>query len=88
VADVPPGSVKRSGGYTVGNNGDYFAAAGVDEAVDDAGGVAVEARDLPLSLAPKAVILVASGTLMGVNTPAWSRKPWDPLHSTSLRRRP
>ena len=27
VADVPPGSVKGSGGYAVGNNGDYFAVS-------------------------------------------------------------
>ena len=27
VADVPPGSVTRSGGYAVGNNGDYFAVS-------------------------------------------------------------
>ena len=27
VADVPPGSVKGSGSYAVGNNGDYFAVS-------------------------------------------------------------
>ena len=27
VADVPPGSVTGSGGYAVGNNGDYFAVS-------------------------------------------------------------
>ena len=27
VADVPPGSVKGSGGYAVGNNGEYFAVS-------------------------------------------------------------
>ena len=27
VADVPPGSVKGSEGYAVGNNGDYFAVS-------------------------------------------------------------
>jgi nitrite reductase/ring-hydroxylating ferredoxin subunit len=27
VADVPPGSVTGSGGYAVGNNGEYFAVS-------------------------------------------------------------
>ena len=27
VADVPPGSLTGSGGYAVGNNGDYFAVS-------------------------------------------------------------
>jgi nitrite reductase/ring-hydroxylating ferredoxin subunit len=27
VADLPPGSVTGSGGYAVGNNGDYFAVS-------------------------------------------------------------
>jgi nitrite reductase/ring-hydroxylating ferredoxin subunit len=27
VADVPPGSVTGSGGYAVGNNGDFFAVS-------------------------------------------------------------
>ena len=27
VVDVPPGSVKGSGGYAVGNNGEYFAVS-------------------------------------------------------------
>jgi hypothetical protein len=54
--------------------------AGVEEAVGGAG-VVIKPMIFPVSLLPKAVVLVACGTLMGVNTPAWSRKPWDPVAS-------
>jgi hypothetical protein len=49
--------------------------------VGGAGGVVVEAGDLPGVADAEGGRAGGSGTLIGVNTPAWSRKPWDPVAS-------